>query len=155
VPLISRFLGVEFEDSVTKMWRVASDEFESRRRPKGPLRKEQRSFIQAHADRAAEAWMLDRIEKQPTEPGLYIEESTETALASLNEAEARAWYLQQRVKTLEHNLAQKRRQAKRLKKKTQRLKVHKQNLQTLKARRLLNKLNRVRTDVLLKLRRGS
>ena len=156
VPLISRFLGLEFDESVTKSWRVASGEFESRRRLKSPLSKEQRSLIQEHADHAAEAWVLDRIEKQPREPGLYIEESIEAALDSLNEVEARAWSLQQRVKTLEHNLAQERQQARRLKKKMRQLKVHEQNLQGLKGRRrLLKRLNRIRAGVVRKLRRES
>jgi len=72
VPLISGFLGLEFDESVTRAWREASLEFESGRRRKKPLSEEQRSFIQEHADRAAEAWVLDRIEKQWREPGLYV-----------------------------------------------------------------------------------
>jgi Sulfotransferase family len=71
VPLVSRFLGLKFDESVSRAWREASLEFESGRRRKEPLTEEQRVFIQEHADRAAEAWVLDRIEKQWREPELH------------------------------------------------------------------------------------
>jgi Sulfotransferase family len=168
-PLLSRFLGLEFDEAVTKTWRKASLEFESGRRYKKPLSKEQYAFIQEHADRAAEAWVLDRIEKQPREPGLYVEETRGAALASLNEAEAKAWRLQQRVNTLEDDLAHKHQetrrlkkrtrqlkvQNRRLKKRTRQLKVQKQNPQSLKTLGLLNKLRYIRTRVSRKLRRKS
>ena len=177
VPLISRFLGLEFDESVTKAWREASGEFESDRRRKRELSEEQLSFIQEHADRAAEAWVVDRINRQTREPGLYVEASIEAALASLNDAEARAWRLQQRVKTLEytslptqevsaerlqqkintleHNLAQTRREARRARKETQLLKARERHLRKTKTWRLLDMLNRIRTNVLGKLRRES
>ena len=75
VPLISRFLGLEIDESVTRAWRAASLEFEGGRRRKEPLSEEQLTFVQKHADRAAEGWVLDRIERQWKEPGLYVEES--------------------------------------------------------------------------------
>jgi Sulfotransferase family len=75
VPLISRFLGLEIDESVTRAWREASLEFEGERRRKEQLSEEQLSFVQEHADRAAEAWVLDHIERQWREPGLYLEES--------------------------------------------------------------------------------
>jgi hypothetical protein len=64
VPLVSRFLGLEFDECVTKAWRGASLEFESGRRRKELLSEEQRSLVQRCANRAAEAWVLHRIEKQ-------------------------------------------------------------------------------------------
>ena len=97
--------GLEFDEPVTRSWQEASLGFESKRQSKEPLSEEQQSFIQKHADRAAEAWILDRIEKQWREPGLYVVESKEAALASLDEAEVRMWRLHHRVQELEHNLA--------------------------------------------------
>jgi hypothetical protein len=138
IPQISRFLELEFDESVTRAWRETSLNFESERRRKEPLTEEQRSFIQEHADRAAEAWVLDRIEKQWEEPELYVDKSREAALATLDETEAKMWRLQQKVKKLEHDLARERQ-------KTRQLKA----LQSSRTWRLLDKLNRLRTRVSL------
>ncbi|HEX2098345.1 MAG TPA: sulfotransferase, partial [Rubrobacteraceae bacterium] len=109
VPQISRFLGVDFEESVIGAWRRSSTAFEGTRRRKEPLDEEHRSFIQEHADRGAEAWVLDRIEKQWEEPRLYVEDSREAALASLQVAEAKMWQLQQEATELERSLTRERR----------------------------------------------
>jgi hypothetical protein len=113
VDQISRFLGLELDESVTRKWRESSLKFESERRCKGALDDEQRSFVQEHADREAEKWILDRIERQWDDPGLYVEEGAEAALASLNEAEAKMWRLRQRVRDLEHEMARERRESRR------------------------------------------
>ena len=144
VPQISRFLGLEFDESLTRSWREASLKFESGRRTKKPLSEEQQSFIQQHADHAAEAWVLDRIEKQWREPGLYVAESREAILASLDEAEARMWRLQQRVKELEHDLARERREGKQ---RVRDLKEQLNDVQNSRTWKLLDKLNRIRTKV--------
>jgi hypothetical protein len=73
VPLVSRFLGLEFDESMIRAWREASLEFESGRRRKEPLSEEQQSFIQENAERAAEAWVIERIENQWSELGLDVE----------------------------------------------------------------------------------
>lgn len=100
-PQISRFLGFEFDESVTAAWRDTSKSFENNRRRKESLNEEQQIFIQEHADREAEAWVLDRIERQWNDPGLYVEESTEAMISSLDDVEARMWRLQQAVDSLE------------------------------------------------------
>jgi len=109
VPLISRFLELEFDESVTAD--LADEVPQSGRvRSEERLGREKRSLIQKHANRAAEAWILDRIEKQWEEPGLYTQETTKAALAtSLDEAEARTWRLQQKVKELERDRERRRR----------------------------------------------
>jgi hypothetical protein len=142
MPLISDFLELEFDESVTAAWRALSLSFAGRRRHKEPLSEEQQAFIEEHADRAAEAWVLDRIEKQWSESGLYIEESREKALSSLHEMEARAWRLQQRVNTLERDYARARRKAGQL-----------EDLQSSRTWKLLNKLNRARIRLLEKKQR--
>jgi hypothetical protein len=154
-PLISRFLGIEFGESVARTWQEASSEFEGGRRHKEPLGAEQLALIRERADREAEAWVLERIERQTREPELYVEEGAQAALASLNEAEAGAWRLRQRVKALEDELADERRKARRLRKKARRLSTQKQDLQDHEAPRPSNKLERIRTRVLRKLRRPS
>lgn len=136
VPQISRFLGLEFSESVTGAWGEKSRGFESNRHRKEPLGEEQRSFIREHADREAEAWVLDRIEKQWNDPGLYVEESPETKLVSLEEAEARMWRLQHRVEQIERDLARERQEGRGLR-----------AMQNSRIWRLLDKLNRIRTRV--------
>lgn len=74
VPLISRFLDLEFDDSVRESWRQMSLRFEERRRPKNPTSEEQRAYIEENKDQAAEAWILERIERQWREPELLFGE---------------------------------------------------------------------------------
>ncbi len=88
VPQLSRFLNLDFDESLTGAWREASSEFEGWRRQKNPLGEEQIAFIEERADRGAEAWVLDRIGRQWQEPALYAE-NDEAALARLDEIEAR------------------------------------------------------------------
>ena len=97
LPLISRFLGVEFDEAVVSAWKEASSDFSGSRRRKETLSEEQRSYLQEHADRQAEAWVLDRISKQWDDPGLYVEDTREAALDSLAATEARMWRIQQRL----------------------------------------------------------
>jgi hypothetical protein len=116
VPLISRFLEVEFDESATLEWADEHLQFEKGRRPEERLEQEKRSLIQKQANRSAEAWILDRIDKQWTKPALYVQESSMAALAtSLDEMEAKTWRLQQRVKELERDIKLRRRRFKQLK----------------------------------------
>jgi uncharacterized protein YhbP (UPF0306 family) len=115
VPLISRFLDVEFGASVTDEWAAMSERFEGERRQKRPLDEEELAFIRQHADREAEAWVLGRIERQWTEPGLYVNEDREVALTALDEMEARAWRLAREAQQLEKRLAEQTRTIRRLK----------------------------------------
>jgi hypothetical protein len=111
LPLISRFLELEFEtadlaDESLRFERARSNE---------TLGGKKRSLIQKHANRAAEAWILDRIEKQWEEPGLYTQKTSKAALAaSLDEAEARIWQLQQKVRELKRDKVRRRRRFKQL-----------------------------------------
>ncbi len=141
IPLISRFLGLEFDESVTRAWADRTLEFERGRRSKETLSQEQRSFIQEHADRTTEAWVLDRIDKQRRKPGLYVQRNTKVALAaSLDKMEAKTWRLHQRVKKLDLDLARSRREARELK--------------SSRSWRLLNGLARVRARMFFKTTSG-
>ena len=107
VPLISRFLGLELDEPAQPHERGRAGE---------PLGKEKRSLIEKHANRAAEAWLLDRVDKQWERPGLYVQKTSKTALAtSLNEMEARTWRLQQKVRELERDRERRRRRFRQLK----------------------------------------
>ena len=106
-PLISRFLELEFDETATA--ELSDDVPQSERSGEG------RSLIQKHANRAAEAWILDRIEKQWVKPGLYTQRTSKSALTtSLDEAEARTWRLQEKVRELERDRERGRRRFKQL-----------------------------------------
>ena len=116
VPLISRFLELEFDEPVTADRADETLQSERGERPRETLSREKRSLIQKHANRAAEAWILDRIDKQWKKPGLYTQKTSKAALAtSLDEMEARTWRLQQKVKELERDRERRRRRFKQLK----------------------------------------
>ncbi len=96
--------------------------------------RERRSLIQKHANRAAEAWILDRIEKQWVKPGLYTQRTSKSALAtSLDEAEARTWRLQEKVRELERDRERGRRRFK--------------QLQSSKTWKLLDRISSIRTRI--------
>jgi hypothetical protein len=64
IPLLSRFLQVEFDEEVRKAWRKRTRKFEGKRRLKEPLTGEQERFIRENKDHENERWILDRIERQ-------------------------------------------------------------------------------------------
>lgn len=96
MPLISRFLDLEFDESVLEAWREESKSFESQRREKEPMTEEQQALIDEHADREAEAEVLQRIEQQYSEFDLYppeaarllVEERRQFAIRIAGEREA-------------------------------------------------------------------
>jgi hypothetical protein len=107
--LISRFLELEFDESPTA-GRAGESLQPERGKPEETLGQENRTWIQKHANRAAEAWILDRIDKQWKEPGLYTQKTSKAALATYpDEVEARTWRLQQRIRELERERKQGRR----------------------------------------------
>lgn len=168
VPQISRFLGLEFDESITGAWQEASSGFESGRRRKEPLSEEHLAFIREHADREAEAWVLDRIEQQWTDPGLYAEGSPEEAPSSLDRIEARMWRLHQQVedgpkqrgKNLERQLREARsseaqwaRQVEELRERNRDLERQLRETRSSKTWRLLDGINRLKKRALDTLRR--
>lgn len=146
-PVISRFLGIEFDESVIEAWEEMSRRFEDERRRKMPLAEEQAAFIEEHADRAAEGWIRDRIARQWGEPGLYVQEDKETALASLAEMEARAWRLQRQVNELEERLTEKSRTNQRLRRRVANLNRRIAGIQGSRPWRLIQRLERIRMKV--------
>jgi chondroitin 4-sulfotransferase 11 len=97
-PQISRFLELDFDET------VAAEPSDKVPQPERVGSGEKRSLIQEHANRAAEAWILDRIEKQWQKPALYTQRTSNSALAtSLDEAEARIWRLQEKIRELERD----------------------------------------------------
>jgi hypothetical protein len=64
VPVISRFLEIEFDSSTLEAWERRSSRFEDRRRCKDLLDDEQLKFVRDNKDHAAEEWTLERIRQQ-------------------------------------------------------------------------------------------
>ncbi len=64
IPLISRFLDIEFGDSIRESWRKTSSNFEDRRRHKEPLSDEQQALILQNKDHEIDEWAQKRIQKQ-------------------------------------------------------------------------------------------
>jgi glycosyltransferase involved in cell wall biosynthesis len=72
VPLISRFLEIEFDEQVLSDWRRRSAAFEEGRHQKAELTEEQRSFLESRKDHEAEEWILKRIEDQREDPEVCL-----------------------------------------------------------------------------------
>ncbi len=133
VPLISGFLDLEFDESVTADLSDRALQSE-RMMSRQTLGRKKRSLIEKHANRAAEAWILGRIEKQWKEPGLYTQKTSKAALAtSLDETEARTWRLQQKVRELERDRERRRRRFK--------------QLQSSRSWKLLNRISSIRARI--------
>lgn len=169
VPLISRFLDLEFDESVRKAWRDLSREFESNRRVKEPLTEEQQALIDKHADRETEAWLLDYMQKQWEDLERY---PPEAARAIMDERRRHAILVAKkqakeenrprtvrespgRIEELEEKLTQERSIAESRRKKNQRLTTRLRNLegqmQTLQSSRswrLLTALSLIRRKVM-------
>ncbi|MGB3681080.1 MAG: sulfotransferase [Rubrobacteraceae bacterium] len=64
IPLLSRFLEIEFDERVRETWKAMTREFEGGRRRKKLLADEQVALITETKDSESEEWMLGRIEQQ-------------------------------------------------------------------------------------------
>ena len=62
--LISRFLGLKFDDGIADTWESMSSSFEAGKRRKNALSDEQRTFLEKNKDSVAEAWVLARLSRQ-------------------------------------------------------------------------------------------
>lgn len=115
VPLLSRFLGVEIDEETREAWERMTRDFEAGRRPKEPLNKRQRAYIEAEKDAGAERWILDRIRRQRWELGAYPADA------------ARALVEERRLSAV--RVAQERTRARRLRERAERLQKEKEDLQ--------------------------
>jgi chondroitin 4-sulfotransferase 11 len=130
VPLISRFLALEFDELpvAEETLRPGKESLEK------ALGEEGKASIQKHANRVAEAWILDRIDKQWEEPSLYAQETSKAALAAyLDASEAKTWLLQQQVKQLERD--------------TEGARQSSDQLQSSRTHKLVNKLIDIRSRI--------
>lgn len=151
IPLISLFLEVEFDDSVREAWGRTSGRFEDRRRQKEPLSEEQAQFIQENKDHEAEAWVLDRLEKQWADPTLpFREADADTAFGERrdrkepNSESSDDSRLKQQIEKLERKLANERRKKRRLEARVQSLEGQLSKVKGSRAFRLLQSFGRLR-----------
>ena len=157
VPLLSRFLGIEFDETVRRTWREMSVEFEKGRRPKKALTVEQEAYIRQEKDDAAEEWILSRIERQWRDVEAYRGE--EQDLLRTLETEPRrlvADLLRARVEVREQTARARllEKKVRRLEKQGKQSTLHQggvreqgRRVQTSRIHRLLNYLRRMRTKV--------
>ncbi len=165
IPLISRFLDLEFGESVRRSWRKISLQHDERRRDKEPLSEEQARYIEENKNHAAEEWILSRMEKQwegledagdtpPRErPRTADDESLEQKLRRRLEArkqrieELKGGLIEERGKT--HRLEQ---QNRKLELKVRELEQRGQSTQAPMSRGLLGKLARLKDALSKRLR---
>lgn len=145
VPLISRFLEIDFDEHVLADWKKRSSAFEENRRRKSTLTEEQINFLQQKKDHAAEEWILKRIEDQREDPDLCLRGYVERAAAP--QKKPRGANAARRNDGRREKLLKLRRQVRRLSLENQDLKRQLSEMRGSKAWRLLEALNRSRTKL--------
>jgi hypothetical protein len=133
--LISRFLDLEFDESVYRSWRRLSADFERTRRPKSELTEEQATFVRTHKDHAAEDWVIRRIDTQwrfleaDTQDGVTVPAwITAGSDIEVRRNVGKQESLERRVGELEWNLAKKTRTVERLQVRNEELEFRARNL---------------------------
>ena len=124
IPLMERFLDIEFDESVKQAWRERSRAFEASRRAKAPLNNRQRALTKKHADRKTEAYILTHIERQWESADIPGEGRGSSAIHLAGErtdSDRRAEMLRRRIETLAGELEVERRDNKSFKKQKRRL----------------------------------
>jgi hypothetical protein len=125
IPLMERFLDIEFDESVQRVWREKSQAFEASRRPKAPLSNRLRAQIKKLADRETEAYILRRIEKQWESADAPAGGSGSPAVHPARERtnpDRRAETLLQQIEKLEAELREERHDSESLREQKRRLK---------------------------------
>lgn len=145
IPLIARFLGIEFDESIRRSWREMSQSFEGRRRSKEPLTKEQKTQIQQDKNYADEQWMLGRIQRQWEE--LEVATLSANSAAGLGVRQIQAY--EKRISGLEDDLKIERRKVQHLKRQVRSLKQQIKGIQSSRIWRYLRRLARIRSAIRL------
>jgi hypothetical protein len=176
IPLISRFLGIDIDESVRKAWKEMSLRFENERRPKETIGRRQASFIRKNKDHAAEEWILERIDRQWSEPELFaardetllppqderrelvatpVTTRTEVRSPEVRQLERQIEVYEQRVEELESSLTNAQHRARELSKLNQQLTLQRrslerqmQDMQDSRTWKLLKKLGYVKAKVI-------
>lgn len=171
IPLISKFLDLEFDETVREEWWRRSEEFEEDRRDKEPLTDEQLAYVRDNKDYAAEEWTLRRIQQQWEDLDSAGDESvsivrdqleelyssagrallgghyrTEDASAQQTEdARKKLEASQQQVKSLKSRLAQERQKSQRLGRRMQRLERQIRHIKSSRTWWLMRRLDGVKS----------
>lgn len=147
-PLVSRFLDIELDDVVLGSWRERSKSFKRTRRRKSELGEEQISLIRQNKDRAAEEWVLGRIERQRSDLESLFEQDSCGLAPPPQRPRPRN---REHIEDLERTLEQERRKADELAKQNRRLVRKRRELEeqlrairTSRSWRLIRALDRVK-----------
>jgi hypothetical protein len=142
VPLISRFLEIEFDEPVLEAWRKRSERFEAKRRNKEPLDEERAAFVRENKNQAAEEWLFERIEEQRNglmEIAVPLSDKAPKQYDHQGRKEGDA----EHVRPLTGRLEKERRKAERLGTQSRRLTLELRKLRGSKVWRLAEKLGRI------------
>lgn len=152
IPLISRFLEIDFDESVRQSWEKMSRSFENKRRQKEPLSEEQARFIQQNKDHDSEAWILDRIQRQWSDLELPFKTEPaqeEASPAKQNQAKGPSvQQLKQRVVKLEQSLEKERKKSENLEARVRGLESQVKEMGDSYPSKLLKRLNGARGRLL-------
>lgn len=142
--LISRFLELEFDESVRESWGEMSRGFEAARRSKVPLTGEQEAFLKENRDHAAERWILDLIERQWSGPVRVLQ--SQWVDRQVHE---------ERISELETRMLRERRRFRQQREKLERLVQEQRESQDSKGKAsfLLDNITRLRAKLTIKWRR--
>ncbi|MBA3232306.1 MAG: sulfotransferase [Acidobacteria bacterium] len=154
IPLVSRFLELDFDDSVREAWSKMSRSFEGRRRKKEPLNEEQARYIQENKDFESEGWILDRIQKQykdhelPFKKAVPREAGQRSAEQETKPGDPDPRQLKQRIVKLERRLADERQSSKSLEARLRSLEGQVKEMRSSSVFRMLQSLDRLKRRVL-------
>lgn len=150
IPLIARFLGIEFDESIRESWREMSQSFEGKRRSKEPLTKEQETQIRQYKNHADEQWILGRIQRQWEELEVASLSADSTAdLGGQSPGVHRIQAYERRISGLESDLEIERRKVRHLKRQVRSLKQQINNIQSSRSWQQLQRLARIRSRMRL------
>lgn len=150
LPLLSRFLQIELDDRIRESWGARSTDFKNTRRTKNALSAEQVSFLSNNKHHAAEAWILDRIGKQHSNPeSIFGQDFSQhvqpSAQPSLLNSKQRIEYLQTNLEAELSKVARLEAQNRRLMKKLRKLEKQSETTQRSKLERLPRTLGDLRS----------
>ena len=107
IALLSRFLEIEFDETMLDGWRERSAGFGGARRRKEALDEDQRSFVLENKDHAAEEWVLGRIEHQKSDyDGAFTEHPASKERAEIRYLRERNRRLARKIKKLESRVSE-------------------------------------------------
>lgn len=148
IPLITRFLGIEFDNSIRESWKQMSQSFEGKRRSKERVTEQQLSLLEQEKNQADEDWILGRIQRQWDELQAATFSITKEPGSGVRAAEMSQLQVYERlIGELKSEIEQERRKVRNLRRRVRSLKQQINDVRASKTWRRLQRLDRVRNTV--------